>query len=64
MKVFIGSSTEAKREMREVASWLEAEGHEALPWDKPGVFVPGEYLKRAYFGPREVRVLHRPVLKS
>jgi hypothetical protein len=44
MKVFIGSSSEAKDEMREVARWIEDAGHQALPWDEPGVFLPGEYL--------------------
>jgi hypothetical protein len=44
MKVFIGSSSEAKDEMREVARWIEDQGHQALLWDEPGVFMPGEYL--------------------
>ena len=44
MKVFIGSSSEAKQEMRNIARWLEEERHQALLWDEPGVFVPGEHL--------------------
>ena len=41
MKIFLGSSTEAKGAMVEVASWLEDEGrHAVLRWDAPGVFTP------------------------
>ena len=44
MKVFIGSSSEAKQEMRNVARWIEDDNHQALPWDEPGVFMPGDHL--------------------
>lgn len=42
MKVFLGSSTESKDDMREVARWLEDAGHEPMPWDEPSLFLPGE----------------------
>jgi hypothetical protein len=44
MKVFIGSSSEAKDEMRSIARWIEDAGHQPLPWDEPGVFIPGDHL--------------------
>jgi predicted nucleotide-binding protein len=44
MKVFIDSCSEAKLKMHNVASWLEEENHQALPWDEPGVFMPGDHL--------------------
>ncbi len=43
MKVFIGSSTESKSDMREVAAWIEEAGHEPLTWDDPSVFIAGDY---------------------
>jgi hypothetical protein len=42
MRIFIGSSTESKDAMGEVASWLEESGHEVLRWDEPSLFLPGE----------------------
>jgi hypothetical protein len=42
MKVFLGSSTESREDMREVARWLEDAGHEPMPWDEPSLFLPGE----------------------
>jgi hypothetical protein len=44
MKVFIGSSYEARQEMRKVARWIEDDNHQALSWDDPGVFMPGDQL--------------------
>jgi hypothetical protein len=42
MKVFIGSSTESYEDLRTIGSWLEELQLEPLPWDKPGLFLPGE----------------------
>jgi predicted nucleotide-binding protein len=42
MKIFIGSSRESIDLVREIGYWLEEKGHEALPWDKPGLFMPGD----------------------
>ena len=44
MKIFIGSSTECKEEMLEVAEWVEEAGHTAIPWTKSSLFSLGEYL--------------------
>jgi Predicted nucleotide-binding protein containing TIR-like domain len=41
VKVFLGSSREALEDLRLVASWLEEEKHEPLPWDEPLLFLPG-----------------------
>lgn len=41
MRVFIGSSTESNDSMREIATWLEEEGHDPMPWDES--FSPGDY---------------------
>jgi len=43
MKVFIGSSAEAKELgiLDDVASWLEDLGHNPMRWDDPSVFVGG-----------------------
>lgn len=43
VKLFLGSSSEAIGSVRLVASWLENLGHEPIPWDRPGLFLPGEY---------------------
>ena len=43
MKVFLGSSTESKSSMRDVAEWIEEAGHEALPWDESSLFLPGDF---------------------
>ena len=43
MKVFIGSSQEAKKVLHWVATQIEEFGHEPLPWTKPGLFPPGTY---------------------
>jgi len=42
MKIFIASSKESVDLMREIEAWLQEYGHEPLPWDKPGLFPPGE----------------------
>ncbi len=42
MKIFIGSSMEAIRELREIAIWLQDVGLIPLPWDEPTLFSPGE----------------------
>lgn len=44
MKVFIGSSAESQKDLRTVARWIEEEGHEPVPWNKPGVFPLGTYV--------------------
>ncbi len=41
MKIFIASSRESLGLVREIEVWLEEKGHEPVPWDKPGLFVPG-----------------------
>jgi len=30
--------------MQRVCVWVEAEGHEPLPWDEPSLFLPGEHI--------------------
>lgn len=42
MKVFLASSQESLEQLREISSWIEAEGHEPVPWDSPSLFLPGE----------------------
>lgn len=42
MKIFIGSSRESLPLVREIAVWLEDQSHEPIPWDQPGLFMPGE----------------------
>lgn len=41
MKIFIGSSRESLPVVREVEVWLEEQEHEPIPWDQPGLFMPG-----------------------
>lgn len=41
MKIFIGSSSEAIPIVREIEVWIESNGNEPIPWDKPGIFTPG-----------------------
>lgn len=43
MEIFIGSSRESIDLVREVEVWLEEQGHKPLPWDKPGLFMPGDH---------------------
>ncbi len=42
MKIFIGSSRESLPLVHEIAVWLEERDHEPIPWDQPGLFMPGE----------------------
>lgn len=46
MKIFIGSSRESLDLVREIEVWLEEKGHQPIPWDKPGLFMPGEQTFR------------------
>jgi hypothetical protein len=41
MKIFIGSSRESLPLVHDIEVWLEDQGHEPIPWDKPGLFMPG-----------------------
>ena len=41
MKIFLGSSRESIDVLKEVAVWIEEQGFEPIPWDKPGLFIPG-----------------------
>jgi hypothetical protein len=41
MRIFLGSSSECMDELRLIESWLQSAGAETLPWDKPGLFMPG-----------------------
>jgi hypothetical protein len=43
LKIFIGSSTEAKEHLLLVSRWIEKAGHEPVPWNDPQLFLPGEY---------------------
>lgn len=43
MRIFLGSSKEQVNAMMEVASWIENLGHDPLRWDKPSLFLPGEF---------------------
>lgn len=42
MRVFLGSSSESLPHLREIAMWLEQAGVEPVPWDDPGLFMPGD----------------------
>ena len=39
MKVFIGSSSEAKKDMERIAMILEEENHEPITWDDAKIFI-------------------------
>lgn len=55
MRIFIGSSQEkVKNELRYLASWIEAGGHEAVPWDTPGLFPLGGFILPSLFEIAEV----------
>jgi O-acetyl-ADP-ribose deacetylase (regulator of RNase III) len=43
-RVFIASSTQAKPLMDQIAGWLKEWGLSPLPWDKVGLFRPGDYI--------------------
>ena len=43
MKFFLGSSSERLSELERIVAWVERAGHEAWPWNKPGLFPPGHY---------------------
>lgn len=43
MKFFLGSSGERLPELKKVAAWVKQAGHEAWPWNKPGLFPLGHY---------------------
>lgn len=43
MRIFIGSSTEAKEHVLAVSTWIEEAGHQPVPWNEPTLFLPGEY---------------------
>lgn len=45
-QVFLGSSQEASEHMELVAEWLEGEGLTPIPWEEPGVFLPGSSLMK------------------
>jgi len=48
MKVFLASSKEAREKgyLRTVQAWVEGAGHQAFPWDDPGLFVNQYTLPR------------------
>ena len=43
MKIFIGSSTEAKDEMERLAIFIEESSNGVLTWNSPDVFVAGDF---------------------
>lgn len=43
MKIFIGSSTEAREHLLTVSAWIGDLGHQAIPWNDPKLFLPGDY---------------------
>jgi hypothetical protein len=45
-QVFLGSSQEASKHMDMVAAWLEDEGLVPIPWEEPGLILPGSDLMR------------------
>ncbi len=47
MKIFIGSSREAKELMDDIALYLEELDCEVVKWDSPTTFKPGEYTLEA-----------------
>lgn len=46
MKVFLGSSQEAVKRgtLSEISVWIEQKDHTPVPWNKPGLFLPGKYI--------------------
>ena len=44
LKVFIAGSIESSELLMFLAQLVEEEGHEPLPWNKPGLFPLGGYL--------------------
>lgn len=43
MKIFIGSSREGLADLKGIAAWVQASGHDAIPWNRPGLFPVGHY---------------------
>lgn len=43
MKIFIGSSKEAIEHLDTVCDIIESYGYEPVPWNKPGLFLPGTF---------------------
>jgi len=43
MKIFLGSSSKRLDELRKVSEWVTKAGHEAWPWNKPGLFPVGHF---------------------
>jgi predicted nucleotide-binding protein/O-acetyl-ADP-ribose deacetylase (regulator of RNase III) len=43
-RIFLASSTPAKKRMHDIAGWLKDWDAEPLPWDKVGLFQPGDYI--------------------
>jgi O-acetyl-ADP-ribose deacetylase (regulator of RNase III) len=43
-KIFLASSTPALKKMHAIADWLKDWGADALPWDKKGLFRPGDFI--------------------
>lgn len=43
MKIFLGSSREGLADLKKIASWVKRAGHEAVPWNRPGLFPVGHY---------------------
>ncbi len=41
LKIFLGSSGESKKQMQELAEWIEDEGHTPVPWTDHSVFPLG-----------------------
>jgi len=50
MEIFIGSSRESLDLVREIEVWLEEQGHQPIPWDKPGLFMPGDHTFNTLIG--------------
>lgn len=43
-RVFIGSSTEARKDLDMIAEWLQEDGLDPVPWNKPGEFELGNFV--------------------
>jgi hypothetical protein len=46
VEIFIGSSAENLDLVRHIELWLAERDHQAVPWDQPGLFPPGEQTMR------------------